>query len=106
MGTGNGPLFITRNIAVSSKPGILEFVYIFYKLYIDYVLYKVYNIYRKENKGNRCRGRIKDESKQEQFRSSISHKGKCPASDYKKGGIHYVQTYSFYKRQFLEKPFL
>ena len=44
MGTGNGPLFITRNIAVSSNPGILEFVYIFYKLYIDYVLYMVYNI--------------------------------------------------------------
>ena len=43
MGTGNGPLF-SRNIALSSKPGILEFVYIFYKLYIDYVLYKVYNI--------------------------------------------------------------
>lgn len=44
MGTGNGPLFFSRNIALSAKPGILEFVYIFYKLYIDYVLYKVYNI--------------------------------------------------------------
>ena len=32
--------------------------------------------------------------------------GTDPSADDKKGGNYYVQTYSFYKRQFLEKPFL